>query len=83
MLTERKNNMAKVTLTKEQLEKYLKNSNECPVCDSGDIEGGRVEIDDSIAWQNMTCNDCGLQWTDLYTLKGIDADNVFDKDGCP
>ena len=42
----------------------------CPVCQSGDIEGSSVEIDAGGAWQNITCNECGSEWTDFYQLTG-------------
>ena len=48
----------------------------CPRCNDRDIEGGSVEIDGPIAWQNINCVACGLEWTDQYELTAID--NVFD-----
>lgn len=42
----------------------------CPVCRSANIEGDRVEIDDSGAWQAVDCADCGAAWIDTYKLTG-------------
>jgi len=42
----------------------------CPKCGSDSVEGGFVEIgmDDEgqIAWQTVTCNDCGFKHVDVY-----------------
>ena len=54
-------------------EKYLEEGGtKCLHCDSGEIEGGYVNIEGGEAWQAVTCNDCLAEWTDIYTLTGID-----------
>ena len=56
-------------LTPEQKEKYLKNPNRCPKCDSENgISGGSWNSDGWIAWQTITCDDCNFEWYDIYTL---------------
>ena len=51
----------------------------CPRCkDEYQMEGSSVHIAEGIAWQNMTCNACKLDWTDEYTLTSID--NAWDGD---
>ena len=50
----------------------------CPRCNENSIEGDSVEIDGPIAWQNVNCTACGLEWTDHYKLTGIN--NVFDSE---
>ena len=44
----------------------------CPFCKSKDIEGGHVEIDYKSAWQEISCNVCHKEWTDIYTLTDIE-----------
>lgn len=44
--------------------------NQCPYCNSGNIEGGDIHIDFGCAWQDVTCNDCEKKWQDTYTLTG-------------
>ena len=53
----------------------------CPRCKCDTmIEGGSVELDGGIAWQNVWCTACELNWTDQYTLTSID--NVYDDNAC-
>jgi ribosomal protein S27E len=49
----------------------------CPYCKSEDIEGGFVETNAGTAQQNIRCNNCGEEWTDSYTLNGVE--NFVDK----
>lgn len=59
-------------LTEEQRANYLTDGgNRCPHCDSGDLNGGPVEIDGNIAWQEVTCIDCDEAWIDLYKLFNV------------
>lgn len=42
----------------------------CPRCgEKFDVEGGRVESDGNVAWQNVTCNKCGCYYTEVYEYK--------------
>ncbi len=45
--------------------KYRANPCNCPHCGSEDVEGG------SVAWQSITCNECGATWNDVYKLMGF------------
>ena len=38
----------------------------CPLCNSGQIEGGNIQIDGKEAWQPVSCLKCGGQWTEVY-----------------
>ena len=49
---------------------YVQSPNTCPCCDSSSIEGGHVEVECSSAWQQITCNDCGATWNDIFKLTG-------------
>jgi len=40
----------------------------CPRCNSSDITGGNVDVDANTCWQNVTCDDCDLEWDDHYEL---------------
>jgi len=51
--------------------KYLKCSHRCLNCDSDNIEGGSVDVDAGGATQDISCNDCGSSWTDLYVLDTV------------
>lgn len=61
-------------ITKEQVGNYLNNGgSRCPVCESYDIEAGRIEADGNIAWGNVTCGVCGFKWQDQYKLINIES----------
>ena len=63
--------------TKANATKYIAHGGvSCPRCGDGSIEGGSVEIDQGIAWQNVWCTACQLNWTDEYILTSIS--NVYD-----
>ena len=42
--------------------------NNCPKCESDDIEGGIVQVDSNTAYQDVSCNECETEWRDFYTL---------------
>lgn len=52
-------------------EKYRANPCHCPHCGSEDVEGGEVNVDAGGAWQEVTCNECGATWNDVYKLTGF------------
>lgn len=43
----------------------------CPECNSSDITGMEVVIDNSEAIQELYCNECECEWTDVYTFSSI------------
>ena len=51
-------------------EEYAQNPNHCPVCDSDDLDAGRMVVDEGWAWQPISCCECGSEWDDLYKLEG-------------
>lgn len=52
-------------------EEYVKAGGaKCPFCDSTDIQGHEVTIDEGKAYQPMGCNECDGEWTDTYKLEG-------------
>jgi len=69
-------------LTDELKKKYIENMGvSCPFCcDCMNLEGGPVEVDAGEAWQEIKCTSCGEEWTDLYTLTGIERTYEDDYD---
>ncbi len=61
-------------LTAEQKQKYIQSGgNNCPFCESDDIEGCvGIETGSGIASQNVICNNCNEEWTDIYTLTDVE-----------
>jgi len=57
------------TLTKTQVQDYVRNGGEkCPYC-GGIIEGLFAPVvDGGSALQQVGCIDCGKTWSDIYTL---------------
>lgn len=43
----------------------------CPVCDSPDIVGRSVDIEDGNASQSVTCGACEASWLDVYRLSAV------------
>lgn len=42
----------------------------CPVCGSGQLDGGAFTVDAGEAFQEMGCNHCNSAWNDYYRLVG-------------
>lgn len=64
-------------LTEEQKKRYMEcRGNCCPACESSDISGGHVEINDGFAWQDVDCKACDAEWQDIYTLTSVE-DRVY------
>jgi uncharacterized Zn finger protein len=51
---------------------YLENSNTCPNCGSEDIEGNSFNADENYVIRDVYCEECGMVWTDEYTLSSIE-----------
>ena len=43
----------------------------CPACDSGNIQGGPIDVDAGSSWQECCCQDCDAEWHDDYVLTGF------------
>jgi len=62
-----------MALTKEQVDKYLKNGGiRCPKCGSEEIRGSSVKREVGGAWEDVNCADCELEFRDVYTLTGVE-----------
>ncbi len=44
----------------------------CPSCKGSDIESEGIEVDGSIAWAEVSCNECSATWQELYKICGYD-----------
>jgi len=61
-------------LTDEQKKEYFENSHRCPYCSSTSIQAEWMEIDGSVAQQDIYCESCYKYWTDVYRL--VDVEEV-------
>lgn len=64
-------------ITKKIIKKYLNDPDNCPFCDNEGGEGLRAENNDItpetfVLWRNISCKDCGREWTEEFTLTTID-----------
>ena len=48
---------------------YLDKPGHCPNCDSNQVSGKSVEIENDMARQEVDCLECGAGWTDHYSLQ--------------
>ncbi len=57
-------------LTKETIELYLDNEgSNCPICNADLNEEGSyssLDVEGSVALQEITCNRCDSVWTDIF-----------------
>lgn len=60
-------------ITPLQKDIYLnRNGLVCPFCGSANIVGGDIDYGNSQMWQNVVCEKCKKEWTDIYTLTDIE-----------
>jgi len=57
------------------MKQYPKSQNNCPFCDSNNLDGGEWDAEGTMSWQRIECIDCGKKWDDIYTLQGYEEDN--------
>jgi len=60
----------------ELQEKYLKDPNHCPFCGYDGISADHIEADDTKAWRDVECPQCGKSWTEGFELYCV----TFDED---
>jgi len=64
----------KMSLNTDKAKDYIEGSGvRCPFCKSDDIEAGPFDGETSSC--PVTCNRCGKEWDDCYTLTGIQVDD--------
>ena len=44
-----------------------------PKCNSVDFDAESVQVDCGSSFQEITCNECGSEWTDLYELTAVSS----------
>ena len=49
-----------------------KGGNECPHCGGTDISSCGFESDDTYAWREVECENCGKEWKELFSMTGIE-----------
>ena len=60
-------------LTENQKVAYIGSGGvRCPHCKSENITGSHIEVDSTSAWQDISCDDCEMEWRDIYTLTDIE-----------
>ena len=62
-------------MTAEQKKEYLSDPNQCPYCHSIDLEGSHFSADLQLAWQKVSCMNCGKKWEDQYRLSDVEPVN--------
>lgn len=61
-------------MTPDLKESYLQSPYpHCPYCGSDDIVGGFIDVAYNQAFQVVSCSNCGEEWSDIYTLTGVEA----------
>lgn len=60
------------TLTEEQKQNYLNNTNKCPHCKSENISAESMQTDGKEAWCYVYCYDCDEEWKDIYKLVSVE-----------
>ena len=60
-------------LTRVMKKKYIANGgSKCPYCQSRNMSGAKLNTGSTNYWQLITCEECGKEWTDMYTLVDIE-----------
>jgi len=61
-----------MTITPDQEKKYVEQKGlYCPFCESMDIESDHAFMDETGAYMEIECKNCGEKWTEVYELIGI------------
>ena len=63
-----------ITERSEDIQEYIESEHGgCPNCGKNvDVTGGSFEVSDNQAWQEVTCNECGCKFNDVYTLTDVE-----------
>ena len=65
-----KKKMERLTSRKKSL--YLQRGGYCPYCRSESVTGESVDIDSPSATQEVSCQNCGRTWRDIYRLADLE-----------
>lgn len=60
-------------MEEERVKKYLMSSGLlCPYCGSKNLDAGPPNCGDYLIYRFVNCLDCNKEWTENYTLTGIE-----------
>ncbi len=59
-------------LTARRKQSYLRHGGRCPFCMSESITGESVDIGGAQASQEVSCQECGRSWCDVYRLVNVE-----------
>ena len=54
-------------LTEEQRKKYIQKPDNCPYCNSRDLERGSVHDSKKYVSRKIECEDCSASWIVIYS----------------
>lgn len=67
--------MTEEQLTKEAKQSYISSGGTiCPFCESKELTGYAITIEDGQATQTIICESCNKSWTDIYKLVDIEEE---------
>ena len=52
----------------------------CPNCNSSNLNGDGIELQDNSAYRNCDCEDCGAYWTEDFKIVGYSELMIPDKE---
>lgn len=52
--------------------KYLDNPQNCPYCDSVNMDATTMDNDTKTCWRKVHCIGCGKEWREVYQLTSIE-----------
>ena len=64
--------MSEVIKNPKFVKKYVENPDNCPYCGSSNIIGDMFEASYNQAWRPVTCNNCGQEWREIFTITDIE-----------
>ena len=63
----------------KEAQKYLENAGDtCPFCGDDDIGGSQIEVEMGVAWQKVSCQRCGEEWIDYYSMDRVAVEDEQD-----
>ena len=66
-------------LSTEHIEKYVRDPEHCPFCDSNELLAGELIPEGFSVWREIECEDCHAEWTEVFTLSTIEDAKLLDE----
>jgi len=61
------------SLGRESFNQYVSSGGQnCPFCGRANLTFGDIEVDNCMAHQSVSCEDCGKKWEDRYILASVE-----------